>query len=74
MCRVFDKQMHPVGSQKSMMSVEKQIFTPCQLQGRRSQPAPAATFNDEQVQGEVEHAEPADGPDRAGLGTHMSGS
>lgn len=34
----------------------------------RSQLAPAATADEEQVQKELEHAEPADGPDGAGAG------
>ena len=34
----------------------------------RSQLAPAATADEEQVQEELEHAEPADGPDGAGAG------
>ncbi len=35
----------------------------------RSQLAPAASAAEEQVQEELEHAEPADGPDGAGAGT-----
>ena len=34
----------------------------------RSQLAPAATADEEQMQEELEHAEPADAPDGAGLG------